>query len=188
MAKSVYSEVPGKVEREKLEKEIGDFLASMAEKYPEITKQEVFNWITITPLGHEVVRLVTSDKLHRLMQEVAEPVDAVMLLHNDGWMEVYAPKALRVKAYTMPWWGISDEDSQYLVESGMPDRLNRLMWPHATEKHPGVVSSFHVCLKEVDRGNGPEKLFTWHDCENRWEDKATSPVVKSTKSEKSTDH
>jgi hypothetical protein len=187
MTSSTSSERLGKCEREILEKEIGDFLVSMAEKHPQVLQQEVFNWITTTPLGHEVVALVTSDKLHRLMQEVSAPMDAVMLLHNDGWLEVYGPRALRIKAYTMPWWGISDEDSQYLVEAGMPDRLNRLMWPHATERHPGMVSSFHIYLKEVDRGSGPEKLFTWHDCENQWKGDLLSPGDKSTKSEKSMD-
>ena len=176
MPKNESSARSTRLAQEKLEKQIGDCLNQKAAENEEQTIQALFNFLTITPLGAEVLKRATLHKIWRLQQELAAPVDVVMLMHNDGWMEVYAPPGVRTRAYTMPWWPVSDEDGQYLVECTMPQRLGRLMWPHATFDRPGLVSSHHVCLKEVDRGNGTENLFTWRNCENQWRGESTKSI------------
>lgn len=184
MTKSTPSAKSTRLANEKFEKEIGDCLHRKWEENPELLVQSLFNYLTITPAGAEVLKRATLHHVWKLQQELAAPIDVALLMHNDGWLEIYAPPGVRPKAWTMPWWPISDEDGQYLVECTMPQRLGRLMWPHATFDRPGLVSSHHVCVKEVDRGSGPETLFTWRNCENQWRGENTKPTESPPSKEK----
>lgn len=160
----------GTEERKRLEKAIGDFLEK-ASKHSDVLHQSLYSWLTTTESGRKLIAAVTDHKTARLRHQLERPIPVVLLLHNDGWMEVYGTKNLNLMAYTMPWWGGTEDDAALqrdCVEMCMPEEVEQLMWPNAVSDNPGKIKELHVTQIDTEHDGQHRKLYTWRECANTW--------------------
>lgn len=161
----------GYSEQKRLEKAIGDFLEK-ASKHSDVLRRSLYSWLTTSELGRHVIADVTDHKTARMKHQLERRIPVVLLLHNDGWMEVYGQKNLDVMAYTMPWWEATEDDKSLereCVEICMPPDVEQLMWPNATSDNPGKVSELQVTQLDTEHDGKHRKLYTWQHCKNTWQ-------------------
>jgi len=167
MKKKPSSATLGTKEREKFVNAISKFLR-VASEHPEILVQELYSWTTTSEHGKELARLVTVAATERLRNKAELPVEAVLLIHSDGWIETFGPKQLKISAYTMPWYDVPGDMARDLVEMSMPERLVNLMWPNVMKDMPGFLGAFQVTQKSVECEGVAKTKYTWKQCENPW--------------------
>jgi hypothetical protein len=171
--KKTSSVKPQGAERRKLEQAIGSFLDKAA-AYPEILEDSLYAWITTRREGCGTLRKLTMHATENLQKTMEARNNVVLLMHNDGTVEVYGGPNLSVKAYTMPWWPVDAALGQELIEMSMPEQIVRMIWPNQYKNLPGLVETLQVRYVTLDRGHGDELCCTWTTCENPWLD---PPVI-----------
>lgn len=153
-----------------MEQAIGDFLEK-ASKHLDVLRRSLYSWLTTSECGRLVISDVTEHRTFRMQHQIKRPIPVVLLLHNDGWVEVYGQANLKVVAYTMPWWEGTEDDAALqkdCIEACMPEEMEQLMWPNPLSDSPGKVKELHVTQIDTETNGKQRKLYTWRNCENTW--------------------
>ncbi len=115
--------------------------------------QTVKDWLSSTEEGGEVLREVTLNRIHDMLAEMNRPVQVLVVMHKDGWMEFYADPCVRVHVANMPPVSRGAEiEAERALEAYLPERVEKLYYPNAMRgvpmsgrpASPGKVASFLV--------------------------------------------
>jgi hypothetical protein len=115
--------------------------------------------------------LKTTSEGQAMVDSIAEssrdPV--VCVLSPDGWIDVYGDRRRsEVAFYTkMPYQGSAEARliAEKILESQMPERHRRIMWPNASRCGPGLIATEMVGLSNA--GNG-QMAFRFLNGRTRW--------------------
>ena len=127
----------------------------------------VKKYLTSTKDGRELLMQVAHEIAPKAMPSYRSTTPVLVLMHPDGWVEMYSHKDIRPTFYTLSPFANTPQKrlhSEQLLELQLPPHLREMYYPAATSIHPGRIAAGQVKFRQ-SRG---QVTFTWINCSNPW--------------------
>ena len=136
--------------------------------------EQVLYYLSHMPEGRTMYHNVTLYRTEQLVAELGMPKQVIVLMHPDGWVELFGPARVQPHFYTMPEDDSTAEvrvKAEVDLDAVLPRRLKEMHYPHATSKGPGMIGACQAVVTKLEGGTR-ERAFTWEACENPWPSEA----------------
>ena len=152
-----------------------EHLITSVKVHPDAEQQlhdALFCYLTTDPAARTLLRHLVGASVETIETELRESGKLLVLIHPDGWIELYGSRRLHPRFFTMPPENETAKDrimAEAKLEEEIPYSLRSLMWPNACESGPGKLCGIRVIVvKGAGHGTGDKYAFTFENCENSW--------------------